>query len=277
MRPIDQQTILITGATDGVGRALAHELAEQGANLIVHGRNKGRGETLLAELHGITGNDDATYLQADFARLSDVHSLAEQVLERYERLDVLVNNAGVGLVQREESADGYEMTFQVNYLAGYVLAAELAPLLAASAPARIVNVSSFGQAAVNFEDPMMTRRYEGVHAYCQSKLAQILHVVDLAEALAGQGVTANAVHPAPYMPTKMVVGMFTPQSPIEQGMRNILRVATDPALDGVTGRWFNQSQDESAHPQAYDPEARARLRKLSEELTGVPFPAGLPG
>lgn len=276
MKPVDQQTILITGATDGLGRALAHELAAQGATLIVHGRSKEKGEKLLSELRALTTDDKITYLLADFARLSDVHRLAEDVLTR-DRLDVLVNNAGVGLVYPEQTADGYEMTFQVDYLAGYVLAAELAPLLVRSAPARIVNVSSFGQAPVDFDDPMMTRGYDGVYAYAQAKLAQIMHAMDLAEALRGQGVTANAVHPAPYMPTGMVRGRFPVQSTIEHGMRNVLRTIIGPELDGVSGRFFNQREDYPANDQAYDPAARARLRALSEELTGVPFPAGLLG
>jgi NAD(P)-dependent dehydrogenase (short-subunit alcohol dehydrogenase family) len=276
MRPIDQQTILITGATDGLGRALAHELAAQGATLIVHGRSKEKGEKLLAELRALTTDDKLTYLLADFARLSDVERMADEVLG-FDRLDVLVNNAGVGLTRREESADGYEMTFQVDYLAGYVLAGRLAPLLVTSAPARIVNVSSYGQAPIDFDDPMQTQYYDGVFAYCQAKLAQILHVIDLSDALADRGVTANAVHPAPYMATKMTMGRFAVRITVEQGMRNVLRVIADPELDGVTGRWFNQREDERAQEQAYDPRARARLRALSEELTGVPFPAGLPG
>lgn len=275
MSPVDQQTILITGATDGLGRALAHELAAQGATLIVHGRSKEKGDKLIAELRALTSDDKITYLLADFARLSDVHRMAEEVLAR-DRLDVLVNNAGVGLVYPEQSDDGYEMTFQVDYLAGYVLAAKLAPLLVRSAPARIVNVSSFGQAPVNFDDPMMTRGYDGVYAYAQAKLAQIMHAMDLTTALRDQGVTANAVHPAPYMPTGMVRGRFPVQSTIEHGMRNTLRVIIDPELDDVSGRFFNQREDAAANDQAYDKSARARLRALSEELTGVPFPAGLP-
>ncbi|WP_405824911.1 SDR family NAD(P)-dependent oxidoreductase [Streptomyces sp. NBC_01390] len=273
MLPVDQQTVLITGATSGLGRGLAQELAGQGATLVLHGRSKEKGEELLAELRETTGNDRLTYLLADFARLSDVHRLAEEV-SALGRLDSLVNNAGIGVFGREESADGHELTFQVDYLAGYVLAARLAPLLARSAPARIVNVSSAGQSPIDFDDPMLTRGYDGIQAYCQAKLAQIMLAFDLAEALGSQGVTANAVHPAPYMPTNMVVGRFPVQSTIADGVRNTVRLLTDPALEQVTGRFFNQSTDAGAAAQAYDPRARARLRALSEELTGVPFPAG---
>jgi NAD(P)-dependent dehydrogenase (short-subunit alcohol dehydrogenase family) len=271
MLPVNQQTILITGSTDGLGRALACELAEQGATLILHGRSEGKGKSLLQELRKVTDESKVTYLLADFSRLSDVRRLADEAAG-FGRLDALVNNAGIGIFHRDDSQDGYELTFQVNYLAGYVLAARLAPILARSTPARIVNVSSYGQAPIDFDDPMMHQGFDGIRAYAQSKLAQIMHAIDLAEALGDQGVTANAVHPAPYMPTNMVRGRFTPQATIEQGMQNTLRVITDPTLEKVSGRFFNQREDFRAAPQAYDPQARARLRTLSEELTGIPFP-----
>ncbi|MFC8723133.1 SDR family NAD(P)-dependent oxidoreductase [Kitasatospora sp. NPDC057198] len=273
MTPIEEQTVLITGATDGLGRALARELAARGATLVLHGRSRERGEALLAELRAETGNDRVSYLLADFARLSDVHALAERVAG-LERLDVLVNNAGIGVEHtRRESRDGHELTFQVDYLAGYVLAVRLAPLLARSAPARIVNVSSAGQAPIDFDDVMLRRRWDGGQAYCQAKLAQIMLTFDLAEALAGTGVTVNALHPASYMPTKMVVGLFTPRSTVAEGVGNTLRLVADPALDGVTGRYFDRSDETRAAGQAYRSDARARLRELSGELTGVPFDA----
>lgn len=273
MTPIEEQTILITGATDGLGRAMARELAAQGATLVLHGRSQERGDALLAELRAETGNDRISYLLADFARLSDVHKLAERAAG-LDRLDALVNNAGIGVeLDRQESFDGHEMTFQVDYLAAYVLAVRLAPLLALSAPARIVNVTSAGQAPINFDDVMLRRRWDGVQAYCQAKLAQIMLTFDLAEALAGTGVTVNALHPASYMPTKMVVNLFTPQSTVAEGVRHTLRLVTDPALDGVSGRYFNRSDEARASSQAYESSARARLRLLSEELTGVPFGA----
>lgn len=275
MLPVDQQTILITGATSGLGRAIAFELASRGATLLLHGRSKEKGADLLAEIRAKTGNGNLTYLLADFARLSDVHRLAEEVAGR-DQLHALVNNAGIGNVDREDSHDGYELTFQVDYLAGYVLSARLTPLLLRSAPARIVNVSSAGQAPVDFDDPLLTRDYDGVTAYCQAKLAQILSAFDFAETLDGRGVTANALHPASYMPTNMVVGRFTPMSTIAEGMNNTVRLIVDPKLEGVTGRFYDQSVESRAASQAYDATARARLRVLSEKLTGVPFPTGLP-
>jgi NAD(P)-dependent dehydrogenase (short-subunit alcohol dehydrogenase family) len=272
MRPVEQQTILITGATDGLGRALAHELAAQGASLVLHGRSTQKGEELLAELRATTGNDRLSYLRADFARLADVHAMAEQAA-KLDRLDVLVNNAGLASPDRQVSEDGHELTFQVNYLASYVLAVRLVPLLTASAPARIVNVSSAGQAPIDFADPMLTRNYDAMQAYCQAKLAQIMLTVDLAEELAGRGVTANALHPATFMPTKILMG-FSPQNTVEFGMRNTLRLITDPALDGVSGQYFDADCRTRASRHAYNDKDRRRLRELSERLTGAPFPTG---
>ncbi|MEV3921444.1 SDR family NAD(P)-dependent oxidoreductase [Actinomadura coerulea] len=260
MRPIDQQTILITGATDGLGRALAAGLAAEGATVLVHGRDDRRGEATLKEIGG-----KASWYRADLSSLAETRALAEAVRADHPRLDVLVNNAGIGIDgPRWESADGHELTFQVNYLSGYLLTRLLLPTLTASAPARIVNVSSLGQQAIDFDDVMITRGYSGTRAYCQSKLAQILFTIDLAAELSGTGVTANALHPATYMPTKMV---SSPISTLEEGVRATRRLVTDPALDAVSGRFFDGLQEARANAQAYDSEARARLKALSDELT----------
>ncbi|MGW2564773.1 SDR family NAD(P)-dependent oxidoreductase [Streptomyces sp. NPDC001537] len=276
MRPVSDQTILLTGATDGMGRQLAHELAAQGASLILHGRSAAKGEDLLTELRASTGNQRLSYELADFSSLEDIRKLADRILTTHERLDALVNNAGIGVeLARQESQDGLELTFQVDYLAAYMLSCRLAPLLVRSAPARIVNVSSAGQAPIDFRDVMLERQWDGVQAYCQAKLAQISLTFDLAERLRGTGVTVNALHPASYMPTKMVVNLFTPQSTVEEGVRSTLRLITDPKLDDVSGVYFNRTQRSRASAQAYDEQARARLRELSESLTGVTFPADL--
>lgn len=268
------RTVLITGATDGLGRALSRELAAQGAVLILHGRSAAKGRELLTELRAETGNDRLSFELADFASLTAVGELADRVLATYDRLDVLVNNAGIGVeLVRRESEDGLELTFQVDYLATYVLSCRLAPLLVRSAPARVVSVSSAGQAPIDFDDVMLERRWDGVQAYCQAKLAQIALTFDLAERLAPAGVTVNALHPASYMPTKMVVGLFTPQSSVHEGMRHTLRLVTDPALDTVTGAYFDRDRRARAGAQAYDASVRARLRELSESLTGVRLPA----
>ncbi len=270
MRPLDEQNILITGATDGLGRALAERLAGHGARVIVHGRDQTRAQRAATEIESATGTSADTAL-ADLATLGDVRRLAAQIRDRYDRLDALVSNAGIGTTvpgggARQESADGYELRFAVNYLGGYLLTRLLLPTLVASAPARIVHVSSAGQAPIDFDNLMLSHDYSGVQAYCQSKLAQIMFTFDLADELADAGVTANALHPATYMPTKIVP---SPISTLEEGVQSTLRLIADPGLDAVTGRYFNGLRDEHAHPQAYNRAARAKLRDLSERLTSV--------
>ena len=271
MRPLEQQTILITGATDGLGRALAERLAADGPLLILHGRDRERGHRAMEEIAAATGNDELELVIADLADLEQIEQLAAGVSRHHDRLDVLVSNAGIGTdvpggPSRQESADGHELRFAVNYLAGYALIRRLLPLLLASAPSRIVQVSSAGQAPIDFDDVMLERSYSGVQAYCQSKLAQIMFALDLADELEGTGVTATALHPATYMPTKIVP---TPASTLEEGVEATYRLAADPAHDETTGAYFNGLRAQRAHEQAHDAEARRRLAELSAELTGV--------
>ena len=191
-----------------------------------------------------------------------------------KRLDLLINNAGIGSGgpqgTRQTSADGYELRFAVNYLAGFLLTHLLLPLVRTSTPARIVNVSSLGQQAIDFADVMLTHGYSGSRAYCQSKLAQIMFTIDLARELDGTGVTVNALHPATYMNTTMVrQSGVTPMSSVEQGADAILNLATSAALDGRSGLFFNGQREARADAQAYDPAARQRLKTLSLELSGL--------
>jgi len=261
--------VLVTGATDGLGRAAALALAKQGATVLVHGRDDGKGKALLGDL-GKAGARAARFYRADFASLAEVGVMAGQILAAEPRLDVLVNNAGLGVEDhREESRDGYEMLFAVDYLAPYLLTHRLLPLLERSAPARVVNVASAGQAPINFGDVMLERRWNGVQAYCQAKLALVMMAFDMADELKVHGVTINALHPASMMPTKIVTGRFATQSTVADGVRNLLRLAVDPALDGTTGRYFNRDKDARADGQAYDAEARAKLRAHSDELCGM--------
>jgi len=242
--------------------------------VLLHGRDQARGEAALSEIRQATGNDRLRLYLADFSSLAQVRRLADAILAGTERLDLLINNAGVGGTSaRQESEDGYELRFAVNYLAPFLLTHLLLPLLRRSAPARIVNVASAGQAPIDFDDVMLTRAYEPLHAYRQSKLAQIMHTFELAERLRAQGetqVTVNALHPASLMPTKMVFEMFgAPMSTLEEGTEATLHLAISPDLDGVTGRYFNGLREARALEQAYDPEARRRLWAISEQLCGL--------
>ena len=258
-------TVLVTGATDGLGRALAARLAGEGATVLAHARSEERGRETLGEL--LDGPGEVRLVVGDLASLDAVRALADQLPDR---LDVLVNNAGIGFAGgREESEDGYELRFAVNYLAGFLLTSLLRDRLAAAAPARIVNVASLGQQAIDFDDVMLEDGYDGARAYRQSKLAQIMHAFDLAEELAGEGVTATALHPATFMATKMVTDAgVEPLSTVEEGLEATWRLAADPALDGVTGAFFNGTSEARAEAQAYDADARRRLRELSERLVG---------
>jgi NAD(P)-dependent dehydrogenase (short-subunit alcohol dehydrogenase family) len=271
MRPLAASTILITGATDGLGKALATALAGDGARVLVHGRDDRRGEQTLAEIREATGSERLAWYRADLASLGQVRALAWRVIDVEERLDVLVNNAGIGTGdgRRAESEDGIELRFAVNYLAAFVLSRLLAPKLRESAPARIVNVASAGQAPIDFDDVMLERGYSGAQAYCQSKLAMVMLAIDLADELRGAGVTATALHPGTYMPTKMVLEAgTTPVDSLESGVEATRRLVADPELEGVTGVYFNRLREARALEQAYDVDARRRLRELSERIAG---------
>jgi NAD(P)-dependent dehydrogenase (short-subunit alcohol dehydrogenase family) len=268
------KTVFITGSTDGVGRHIAARLAAQGAKVLIHGRDLARAKSLSDEIKR-AGSSEPDFYQADLSSLADVRDLAGAVLADHQRIDVFVSNAGIGSQNegpaRQTSRDGHELRFAVNYLAGFLLAHLLLPALKASAPSRIVNVASLGQHPIDFDDVMITRNYSGSRAYAQSKLSQIMFTIDLAEDLKGSGVTVNSLHPATYMNTTMVrAGGITPMSTVEQGGEAILHLVSGDDVAGKSGLFFNGMNEMKANPQAYDTDARKRLRDLSRKLTGLP-------
>src|ERR1700736_43400 len=271
---MDGKTVLITGSTDGVGRYVATRLAAAGAKVLIHGRDKARAEALVDEIKR-AGHAAPTFYQADLSSLAGVRQLAQSVIAGHPRLDVFVSNAGIGSQnegpERQTSKDGYELRFGMNYLSGFLLANLLLPLLKAAAPSRIVNVASLGQHPIDFDDVMITKNYNGSRAYAQSKLSQIMFTIDLAEELKGSSVTVNSLHPATYMNTTMVrAGGITPMSTVEQGGDAILHLVSGDDVTDKSGLFFNGMNEMKANPQAYDAEARKRLRALSLELTGLP-------
>jgi NAD(P)-dependent dehydrogenase (short-subunit alcohol dehydrogenase family) len=270
MHPIEKQTVMVTGATGGLGRALVHRLAASGATVIAHGRSHERLAELVDEVDASTSVRIDT-LQADLADLREVDRLADEVLDRYDALHVLVNNAGVGFGRpggrREVSADGIELRFAVNHLASYHLARRLSGLLAASAPSRIVQVASAGQYPLDPDDPLSEKAYDGVTAYRRSKLAQVMAGYDLAGDLVGTGVTVTALHPATFMDTAMVREYGQPpHSSVEEGLEATWRLVADEELDGVSGIYFDGQQEGRTDLQADDPAARAWVRRLSDSL-----------
>jgi len=277
MRPIEDTVVLVTGATDGLGRAVARDLAARRAQVLVHGRDRERLDALARELGG--DGDPVPRFLADLASLDDVRTLADEVERSTPALHVLINNAGVGSGmpdgrERRESRDGHELRLAVNHLAGFLLTLRLLSLLRRSAPARVVFVASLGQAPMDFDDPQLERGYSGSRAYGQSKLAQITAGFELAQRLDPSEVTVTSLHPSTYMPTKMVLDEHGESvDTLEAGVAATTRLAVDPDLEGVTGRFYDRQRETSPDPQASDPAARKRLWALSLELTGEPEPA----
>jgi NAD(P)-dependent dehydrogenase (short-subunit alcohol dehydrogenase family) len=265
--------IVITGATDGLGRALAGALAKQpDTTLVLHGRDQGRLDILSASLAGSPARVHT--LLADLAELAQVHRLADEIAGLTDAVSVLVNNAGIGSgepdgTERRVSADGYELRFAVNYLAAFALTQRLLPLLDAGAPARIVHVASLGQAPIDFDDPDIEHGYSGLRAYGQSKLAMITAGFVLAGKLDPARTTVNSLHPATYMPTKMVLrNRGSSIDSLETGLQATLRLVMAPETEGVTGEFFDRTRPARPDESAYDPEVQRRLWDLSVQRTG---------
>ncbi len=206
------KTVLVTGSTDGLGRELALALAADGAHVIVHGRNAARGQAVVDEITR-AGKGSARFIAADFSSLQATREFADTIARDYPRLDLLVNNAGIAFNNapaRSANADGYELQFVVNYLAGWILANRLLPNLEAAAPSRVVNIASGSAAAIDFDDVMLEKPDAHHRGYGQSKLAQVMMTMELAPAFAGRGVTMISLHPATLMDTTMVKGFGIP-------------------------------------------------------------------
>ena len=264
-----QEVALVTGSTSGLGHELALRLGSMGMHVIVHGRNRERGMEVVEAIES-EGVGSARFYRADLASFEQVREFAEAVLRDYDRLDVLINNAGIASTPngRALSEDGNELIFQVNHLSHFLLTRMLLPRLLESAPARIVNVSSGAQRAIDFDDVMLENGFSGGRAYAQSKLAQVLFTFDLAEELEGTGVIVNTLHPATYMDTPMVTrGGGTPRTTVDEGADAVMQLVTSPDIG--SGGYFVGLRASRANAQAYDEEARARLWSLSEELTGT--------
>ena len=257
---------LVTGSTSGLGREVAERLGRRGCRVFVHGRSEERGSETVRRIEEVGG--EARFLQADFASLPEVREMVARLKEEGDRLDVLVNNAGVYPQERRETEDGCELGFQVNHLAHFLLTRELLSLLKAGAPARIVNVSSGAQETIDFDDLMLEEDFSPSRSYAQSKLAQVLFTFELAPRVRNDNIHVNALHPATYMDTRMVRELdVEPSSTVEEGADAVMRLVLDEGTG--TGRYFDGTDEARAHPQAYDEEARRRLWERSEELVGI--------
>jgi NAD(P)-dependent dehydrogenase (short-subunit alcohol dehydrogenase family) len=267
-----QQTVLVTGSTDGLGRAVVERLASPRARILVHGRDAARGDAVVRRIQALGGT--ARFYQADFGSLEQVRKCAETIGRDYERINLLINNVGIGFgpprQARQLSADGHELRFAVNYLAPVLLTHILLPRVEAAAPARIVNVASIGQRDIDFSDPMLANHYTGERAYRQSKLAMIMWTMDLAEMLKDRGVTVNSLHPATFMDTRMVhEAGARPMSTVEEGVKAVMHLAVSKDVDGRTGEYYDGLKLSRPLPQAFDPTARRKLAELTDRLIGT--------
>lgn len=273
--PLDdsQRIVLVTGSTGGLGREVARALAALGDHVIIHGRDSGRGEALATEIND-AGPGSARFYRADFGSLDEVRMLASEITRDYSRLDVIVNNAGIALIKspaRRLSEDGYELHFQVNYLSGFLLTDLLLPLLEKSPAPRIVNVSSGAADPLDFDNLMLENDYSPWRAYGQSKLAQVMYTIELSDRLSSKNVIVNALHPATFMDTGMVLAAgITPESSVSDGRDAVLQLVNSDAVG--SGRFYDGLDVSRAHEQAYDPAVRARLWEVSQELAAGPAP-----
>ncbi|MPY89053.1 MAG: SDR family NAD(P)-dependent oxidoreductase [Luteitalea sp.] len=264
---------LVTGATNGVGRVVAKRLGREGWLVLVHGRDQVRGAQVLSDIEADGGR--ARFYRADLSSMGGVRALAATLAQDHPRLHLLINNAGIGFgspgADRQESRDRFELRFAVNYLAPFLLTRLLLPNVLAAAPARIVNVASIGQRDIDFNDLQMDRRYSGIDAYRQAKLALIMFTFDLAEEIEDRGVTVNALHPATFMDTFMVrEAGGAPMSTVDDGADAIMNLAVSEETRGRTGGYYDGLRPTPARAQAYDETVRERLRQVSFELTGAP-------
>lgn len=263
-----QKNILVTGATDGIGRQIAFELAREGYQLLLHGRSRERGEQTLEEIRRLTGNGDLSLYLADYASLEQVREMADAIVRDHPRLDVLINNAGGFFHEYIPDGNGNEMTMLVNHFSQLLLTHRLLPLLKASTPSRIVVVASSAHVGIKELDfnPLIGREtFDGVRAYSISKLANIMATYDLADDLAGSGVTANCLHPGA-IDTKLMRDSFKLEgASVEQGAQTPIYLATSPEVAGITGKYYSRMQERPSSPLSYDPEARRQMREISEK------------
>jgi retinol dehydrogenase-14 len=279
--PMTGRTALVTGATGGIGKATALGLAARGAHLAITGRDPGRAEAAAREIRAAAGGPVDVFV-ADLSAQSEVRRLAAEVLQRLPRLDVLVNNVGGYWNTRRVTADGLEHTFAVNHLAPFLLTNLLLDRLKATAPARVVTVSSNAHTGgrIDFDDLQGERSYSGARAYNQSKLANVLFTYELARRLHGTSATANALHPGvvrtsfgaedPAGVQRLLVPLIRPfmKSPA-QGAATSIHVASAPELGEVTGRYFANSTPKRSSARSYDQEVAARLWRVSADTVGL--------
>lgn len=277
---MQDKIVLITGSTDGIGKETALQVAQLGATVVVHGRSAERCQAARDEIRAATGNPHVDYVVADLSSPQQVRQMAADISARYDRLHVLINNAGVILLKRQVTVDGLETSFAVNHLAPFLLTNLLLDLLKKSAPARIVNVSStvHYDAQIKFDNLQGERHYNGIEAYKVAKLGNVLFTYELAERLTGSGVTANCLHPG-IVATKLLGtgwGWSNGWTPA-QGAALSVYLATSPEVEQVTGQYFESKSAGGASPKATDVKLRRKFWDASAQLVGLAEAQSLAG
>lgn len=269
---MQDKIVLVTGSTDGIGKQIALELAKLGATVLLHGRSAERGEKALADIRAACRDPHLDFFLADLSSQRQVRLLAAQVQARYDRLHVLINNAGVYTKRREFTEDGLELTFAVNHLAPFLLTNLLLERLKKGAPARIITMSSMlhQRSLVDFNNLQGERFYDGNQAYGLSKLGNVLFTVELAQRLQGTGVTANCLHPGA-INTKMLRAAFSGMQgeSVAAGAATPVYLATAPEVAGLSGYYFDNKRSAKPSPLAQDLELRRKFWEVSASLTGL--------
>ncbi len=269
---LENRVILVTGSTDGIGKQCALELAKKGATVLLHGRNPLLGKTVLEQIKKASQNDKIGLFVADFASLKQVRRLATEILEKHTRLDVLVNNAGVYMHDRQLTEDGFEVTFGVNHLAPFLLTNLLLDMIKKSAPSKIVNVSSMvhQNARLDFHNLQGEKRFDAYDAYSLSKLGNLLFTYELAHRLHNSGVTVNALHPG-VIATKMLKAGFGSMGgrSVEDGAARIEYLIETLGIENVSGKYFVNDKEQTSSPHSRDEKFQKQFWALSEKMVGL--------
>ena len=269
---INMKTMLITGSTDGIGKQTALDLAGQGNRVIIHGRNIERCLEVRNHIRAVSGNKYVDFIAADLSSMAAVKTMAQEIKNNYERLDVLINNAGVFERRKKITEDGFERTFAVNHLSVFLLTGLLMDLLKKSAPARIITVSSMAHASeIDFDNLQGEKYYDGHDAYGRSKLCNILFTFELAERLNHNGLTANCLHPGVISTKLLHAGWGMGGASLESGAQTSVYLAAAEELEDVTGKYFSNKRESKPASICYDNAVRKRLWELSERLCGFEF------
>lgn len=272
MTKADQKIILVTGATDGIGKETARILAGMGMKVVIHGRSRENALAASDTISEETANASVDHCFGDFASLPEVREMAASIERKYDRLDVLINNAGIFEKVRKTSHDGYELTFTVNHLAPFLLTGLLLPMIRRSADGRIINVASMAHASsIDFRDLQLEKHYEGYKAYSLSKLCNVMFTFELAERMKGTGITANCLHPGVIRTKLLREGFGMGGASLASGAETPVWLAVSDEIKGVSGRYYVNKNERRPAAFAYDKKARERLWAESERLTGISF------